>query len=380
MTRPVKIARVQAWAMRCPIKTPVVTSFGIMTNRPTVFVRIEDDDGAFGWGEIFANWPAAGAEHRANLLKADIADLLIGFSADQPQDLFHHLRKETRIRALQCGEPGPFRQVIAGLDIALWDLFARRAGVPLRTFLHPQAPSHVPVYASGIHIDAAAEMIDDARAKGFRNFKVKVGFDLNTDINGIQTLSGTLSAAETLAADANQAWDVKTTQLFAKGVGANDLQWLEEPIPAFSSLADWTELAATVPIPLAAGENIAGYDDFDRVLANRHLKVVQPDLMKWGGVTGSYDIAGRILAQGARYCPHYLGGAIGLAASAELLAAAGGDGVLEVDVNANPLREAFDVTQDRLRGPLWQCDAKPGLGIETLPDELDRYVSVAIEI
>ena len=80
-------------------------------------------------------------------------------------------------------------------------------------------------------------------------------------------------------------------------------------------------------MPLAAGENIAGYEEYDAALANGHLGVVQPDLMKWGGFTACHDIAKRILGHNARYCPHYLGGGIGLAASAELLAAAGGDGV-----------------------------------------------------
>lgn len=60
---PVTITRIEAFAFRAPIKTPVETSFGRMSDRPAVFLRIEDADGAFGQGEVFANWPAAGAEH-----------------------------------------------------------------------------------------------------------------------------------------------------------------------------------------------------------------------------------------------------------------------------------------------------------------------------
>ena len=70
------VARIQAWSFRCPTPKPVATSFGIMCDRPAVLVRIEDHDGAFGWGEIWANWPAAGAEHRvgAGALAFDLAD------------------------------------------------------------------------------------------------------------------------------------------------------------------------------------------------------------------------------------------------------------------------------------------------------------------
>ena len=66
------LTRIQVWAFRSPTKRPVATSFGIMHDRPAVLVRIEDSDGAFGWGEIWANWPAAGAEHRVRLLEMDI--------------------------------------------------------------------------------------------------------------------------------------------------------------------------------------------------------------------------------------------------------------------------------------------------------------------
>ena len=117
----ITIARIQAWVFRSPTKKPVATSFGIMHDRPAVIVRVEDPDGAFGWGEIWANWPAAGAEHRLRLLEMDVAHLVLGAQFESPIDFFHTLEKQTRIRAVQCGEIGPFAQVIAGLDIAIWD-------------------------------------------------------------------------------------------------------------------------------------------------------------------------------------------------------------------------------------------------------------------
>ena len=101
-----------------------------MCDRPAVLVRIEDHDGAFGWGEIWANWPAAGAEHRVRLLEMDIAPLLVGTRAQRPEDFFHRLEQQTQIRATQCGEIGPFNQVIAGLDRTMG-----HGGAPFRTAL-----------------------------------------------------------------------------------------------------------------------------------------------------------------------------------------------------------------------------------------------------
>lgn len=122
---PVTITRVTVEAYRTPISRTVDTSFGRMTDRPAVFLRLDCTSGCFGWGEVFANWPAAGAEHRVNLLERDIAPLVVGKTFRSPGELFHRLTGQTRIRAYQCGEEGPFQQVIAGLDMALWDLFAR---------------------------------------------------------------------------------------------------------------------------------------------------------------------------------------------------------------------------------------------------------------
>jgi L-alanine-DL-glutamate epimerase-like enolase superfamily enzyme len=375
-----RIRRLEARAFRCPLARPVETSFGIMHDRPAVFLRIEDDEGAFGWGEIFANWPAAGAEHRVRLLERDLAPLVLGEKAGAPEDLFHRLEAETRIRALQCGEPGPFRQVIAGIDIALWDLVARRAGQPLRRVLSDQARAAMPAYASGIHIAEAGEVIERARRAGFRDFKVKVGFDRAEDPRRVQATAAGLEPGESLCADANQAWGLEAAQAFLSAVAPAGLRWMEEPMPADAPAADWAALAAASAVPLAGGENLAGYAEFHAAVDAGALRVIQPDIAKWGGLTGCRDVARKAMAAGHRYCPHFLGGGIGLAASAELLAAVGGDGLLEVDVNPNPLREAFADVTARLADGRWQGTEAPGLGIETLPEELTQYQTASAEV
>ena len=99
--------------------------------------------------------------------------------------------------------------------------------------------------------------------------------------------------------------------------------WLEEPLRADRPWSEWQRLAQASPIPLAAGENAGSDEAFDRLIASRAVAVVQPDLAKWGGVSGVREVAARIVAAGLRFCPHYLGAGIGLAASAHLLAAHG---------------------------------------------------------
>lgn len=371
------ISRIDVEAYRVPLERPVATSFGIMTSRPAVFVRLEAADGAFGWGEIFANWPAAGAEHRARLLVEDVAELVLG-SDLAPGALYRHLDAATSIRALQCGEWGPFRQVIAGLDTAHHDLAARRAGVPLARALAPGAALEVPAYASGIDVRAAAPAIEAARGQGFAAFKVKVGFDLDRDIAAVGEVASGLREGERLFTDANQGFGVEETLRFCAGTGDAGLGWLEEPIRADAPGADWRRIADTVAVPLAGGENLAPESAFEAAIGEGVLSVIQPDVAKWGGVTGCLAVARQALDAGRMYCPHFLGGGIGLAASAHLLAAAGGPGLLEFDVNPNPLREAFLGGVGRIEGGAMVLPDRPGLGVEALPEELAPYRTLAL--
>ncbi|SHH77805.1 mandelate racemase/muconate lactonizing enzyme family protein [Marivita hallyeonensis] len=370
---PITLTRIDVSAYRAPIDTPVATSFGVMTNRPAVFVRLEDSDGAFGFGEIFANWPAAGAEHRARLVAEDFADLLISQSFNGLTGLFDTLTRKTHIRALQCGEWGPFRQVIAGLDTAYVDLLARRADVSVARFLNPDAAPEVPCYASGIAIAQAATEIPASRAAGFSAFKVKVGFDADRDVALLSAAFDGLKEGDTLCADANQAWDFSAAKDFLDRTTDLPLGWLEEPLPADAPLPDWQALRKAAHVPLAGGENITGLGGFSDAIGSDVFSVLQPDIAKWGGLSGCWQVAQAIRQSGLRFCPHFLGGGIGLIASAHLLAAAGGDGFLEVDVNPNPLRDAFAPWGDTETRGVMKISAAPGLGISELPDSVASY-------
>lgn len=370
---PIRVRRIEAWALRAPIQTPVETSFGIMRDRPAVFVRVEDGAGGVGIGEIWCNFPGCGAEHRVEMATQEIGPLFAGREFSSPEDAFDRLTEKVHVRVLQTGEVGPYRQVMAGLDIALWDLVARRAGRPLRNHLNASAASAVPAYASGIHIAAAKHMVPQARANGYRAFKVKVGFDPDRDLAMLKEIASGLEDGERLFMDANQGWDADTALAFSRKCEGLGIGWLEEPIPADAPPGDWERLAKEGAVPLAAGENLAA-DQFDPVLADDTLSFVQPDVAKWGGVSHCYPLAGRILKSGKCYCPHFLGGGIGLAASAHLLAAAGGPGLLEIDANPNPLREGFGF--DEMSAGMMKLPDGPGLGIPELPSRVVDFVTL----
>lgn len=370
--RAARLRRIEAQVYRCPVETPVRTSFGVMRERPALLLRVEDDEGAVGWGEVWCNFPECGAEHRARLVDMVLAPLLEGRAIDDPPGIREELASRTAVLAIQAGEPGPFHQCIAGIDIALWDLAARRAGQPLWRYLGASDPT-VRVYASGINPEAPEKVAAKCHAEGHRAFKLKVGFGEQRDLANLRAMRSTLDPGSALMVDANQAWDISTALSMAAGMEAFDLGWLEEPLRADRPWREWQALARATRIPLAAGENLAGREDFEAALATRALRVIQPDVAKWGGISGCLAVARRILQSHARYCPHYLGAGVGLLASAHLLAAAGGDGMLEIDANPNPLRSLTCGAIARVRDGCVLLDDTRGLGAAVDPALLREF-------
>jgi L-alanine-DL-glutamate epimerase-like enolase superfamily enzyme len=218
------------------------------------------------------------------------------------------------------------------------------------------------VYASGINPTGSKAMAEAALGRGHRALKLKIGFDAATDRANLTALRA-LVGSGFLATDSNQAWSIEQALANVPMLEDFDLAWLEEPIRADCPWEQWQALRRATRVPLAAGENVAGHTAFAQIVAGDVLSFVQPDVAK-GGITGCIDIARKVRAAGKTYCPHYLGGGIGLLASAHLLAGAGGDGLLEIDANDNPLRDDFCGPVAKVTdGTITLADA-PGLGID----------------
>ncbi len=366
-----RIDKLDCWVLRAPIKEAVANAFGAMTNRPAVFLRITANDGAFGWGEVFANFPQVGAEHRARLAASIFAPLLPGVDATDPAPARELLERRTRQMAIQCGEPGPFAQITGAVDQALWDMAARRAGVPL--WKHLGGANRVRVYASGIGPEHVVATALAKRAEGYRAFKLKVGFGSERDVANLAALRAELDDEATIMCDANQGWTPEEAPARIAELAPYRPHWIEEPIGADQPPAVWGALAARSDVPLAAGENLRGQPAFVEAIDAGYLAFVQPDVGKWGGVSGGLEVARHAASRYVAYCPHWLAGGVGLAASMHALAASGSaGGYAEVDANPNPLREGvFAVVVED--GWVTLSDA-PGLGVEPDIVRLAPYV------
>ena len=368
----IKLKSVEVSVYRYPLETIVQTSFGTMYDRPMVLVKLTDEDDFAGVGEVWCNFPAVGAEHRARLIESVFKPLLTGKLFDGPAKAFDLLTKKTWVLGLQTGEFGPIAQCIAGIDIAFHDLMARRDKTPLWKYLGGVSDS-VKTYASGINPTNAEKTAETALEAGHQALKLKIGFDLAQDIQNIKSLRALLGKKGQLMVDANQAWTVNEAKEMMQKIAAYDIKWLEEPIHADRPDDEWRSVKASGNTPLAGGENIMGDRHFNRLIEAGYLSVIQPDLAKWGGLTETVPVARKIIAAGIRYCPHYLGGGIGLLASAHALAAVGGNGVLEFDINKNPLRSIFVDACFKTSSSLMKLGDSPGLGVEVDFRDISKY-------
>ena len=368
----IKITKLDVMVYRFPLATPVQTSFGLMQNRPMVLVKLTSDEGIIGWGEIWCNFPNVGAEHRAHLTRSVFAPLVLSTCHETPEAAFDFLTKATWVLGLQTGETGPLAQCVAGIEVALSDIFGKQKAMPL-WMLYGGETGDVPVYASGINPTNPATIASTAIELGYRGLKLKIGFGQKRDCENLAALQQVAGEEVKLMADANQAWELDEALVMFDALADFDLDWLEEPIAADRPKQDWESLKQAAPMLIAAGENIQGEQEFAAIISDDILGVIQPDLAKWGGLSKTIPIARSIITAGKRYCPHYLGGGIGLVASAHALAAVGGDGILEVDINPNPLRtELVGDLLTTIPGTA-SLGSMPGLGYEPDLAPLKNY-------
>lgn len=372
LTPPLRLAKAQALVFRVPIDEPVQTSFGIMHDRPSVLVRVEDLEGRVGWGEIWCNFPSVGAEHRARLFESAVAPILLEREWTSPQEAFAVATQRLHVLGIQCGEPGTVAQAIAGGDMALWDLVARRAGEPL--WRHLGGTDRICTYASGLSPTHPEKLAAVKREEGYRAFKLKVGFGKERDQGNLKALRELLGDDTTLMVDANQAWDVDQAIQMSRELAPWRPVWLEEPMAADRPWSEWVRLAKASPVPLAGGENMRGAAQFTDALACGAFQVVQPDMGKWGGFSGCLPVAREVLAAGRMFCPHWLGGGIGLVASMHLKAAVGGPGYVEVDSNPNPLRDWLAVPKLPVHEGVVTLPASEGLGVEPDLDAVRSFL------
>ena len=232
------------------------------------------------------------------------------------------------------------------------------------SLLSPGPAVRVAAYATGLSPERLGDALRREKASGHRAFKLKLGFGEATDLSSMRLARETVGRLP-VAVDANQAWDLPQAMRMAQHLGEFEPLWLEEPIAADAPEIDWRRLRQATAIPLAAGENLYTAQALQELIDAGHVQYVQPDPVKWGGITGVRRIALKTAAAGRVFCPHFIGSGLGAAACRHLVAAVGSaQSLVEVDPNENPLRDPLALPVAELREGGYAMPDAPGLGVK----------------
>ncbi len=335
------------------------------TTLDVLLVRLDTDEGLTGWGEAFGH---AVIPATRSALETLVAPLLLGRDAGDIEALMCDLSQRLHL----FGRNGPVTYALSGVDIALWDLAGKRAGLPLYRLLGGAARSDVPAYASLLRYgepEAVARNSREAARRGYRDIKLH-----EITEPAVRAAREALGPEPLLMVDTNCPWSVSEAQGMARAFGPHELRWLEEPVWPPEDHAGLA-LVRREGIPIAAGENAAGLHDFRHLFEAGAVDIAQPSVTKVGGVTETRKIIALAGEFGVRPVPHCAYFGPGYLAALHLVATLPEETPLErlfLDLEASLFPGFTDPVDGRVPVP-----ARPGLGCDPDPAVLARYGDAA---
>jgi D-galactarolactone cycloisomerase len=378
------IAEIRVHPISVPLDRAFWMSLEPYREAAEIVVEIETEGGLVGVGEIHGR-PQAEIARILDRFRG----LLVGEDALDHARLYELLFRSTFSRDAESfgaadGQPHfgaggkpQMMAAIAGIDIALWDIKGKAAGMPLWKLLGGRRNA-VPAYASGGYygpngeaaIDLLLEEMTGYWELGYRAVKMKVGGpSLADDVARVRAVRETLPQIA-LMLDANSGWDVPTAIEAARALEPFEITWLEEPTAWFDPLFGLARVGAETTIPLASGERELHRFGCRDLIDHTPIRYMQFDCTRAGGVTEWLRVAAYAGAHGVRMAPHHDPQIHG-----HLVAAVENGHILEVF--PNPVRDPvwrglFSERPESARGEVRLSD-RPGLGIELDRDFLDRH-------
>src|SRR3954447_1869802 len=369
-----RIGDVQGFPTSFPVdpKNTVTLGIGRAVKRDAVIVKVTTEAGVVGYGESHhGRCPGAVAA----LVNTTLKQLVVGQDANDVVGIWN------KIYVRQLGSHGMGAGAclaMSGIDMALWDIRGKALGVPLYKLLGGSAKP-IPAYAGGVSLgyQEPRALVAEAQpliAAGYKAIKLRVGDTPKRDLARVAAVREALGDDIAILVDANTGYTVADARKVMPGYEDLDIGWLEEPFPAHD-YASYRLAATFSSVPLAAGENHYTRFEFNRVIEDGSITILQPDLSKTGGVTEALRIAAMASAYKLTINPHSSMTGINMAASIHFLASIDNGGWFEGDVSRNNhFRDTltstpYTVGADGCVRPL----EKPGIGVEVDEDFIKKH-------
>jgi L-talarate/galactarate dehydratase len=303
-----RIRHVSLSSIVLPLDTPV-SDAKVLTGRQKpmtevvfLFAEIASEHGHHGIGFSYSKRAGGPAQYAH---AKEVAENLLG---EDPSDIAKVYDKLLWAGA-SVGRSGVATQALAAIDTALWDLKAKRAGLPLAKLLGAHRDSVRTYNTTGgflhVPIEEVKARASRSLADGIGGIKIKVGQpDLKEDLRRLAAVRDHLGDEVPLMVDANQQWDRPTALRFGRAVEDLGLVWIEEPLDAYDAEGH-AQLAAALDTPIATGEMLASVAEHVRLIEARAVDVIQPDAPRIGGITPFLRLATLADHAGLQLAPHF---------------------------------------------------------------------------
>ena len=386
-----RITAVKCLQLKFPYEQPIYDALFKAGHRQALLVEVHTDEGICGIGEAASfGGPMSST---AEVIENELAPRIIG------EDPFcvERIWRKLYYRSWQHGRGGIVVCAISGLDIALWDIIGQKTNTPLYKLLGGYTDK-VTAYASGgfYRRDKGTKQIAQEMKlyveQGFKAVKMKVGrnktamnplevmpdndftYSLAEDLERVAAVREAIGPDIKLLVDANAAWDQQTALKMGKEFDKLDVYLIEEPVCTDNHSAS-NLLVQNIVAKIGGYETEQLSFNFDQLIKNESVDVVQPDLSWAGGITECRKIANMAYVSHKEFAPHCFSSAVLLAASLHMLCAVPNAGLLEFDRNPNGLRE--EIVKNPLRIDEEGCvsvSQEPGLGLELDYDKIEKYL------
>ncbi len=371
-----RVARLDAY----PLGYPEPNNQG--KTRHICLVRIEADNGAVGWGEAVSGSEPASLATKI-MAEQELAPLVVGRDPRHVAERWQQLRDAT----YWTGNGGIVTFAISAIDMALWDLAGRMAGLPVCDLLGPRRTDRIRAASSVIFdtadLDGIGRQFADLRSAGYSVLKggwghelsIAFGRDADRDLAIVRTVREAAGDDAEIIVDvvAGAAWTPEHAIRMATSFAPYRLYWLEDALTE-QDVAGWQELRAATSTRLCTGEKGWTAHHYDNLIRSGAIDVVMIDPARAEGITGAKAVIDRAAAAGLFWNAHCWSGALNTAAALNLAAASSNTLVLELKPLPSPMQHELVDQPISMRDGWVDVTSRPGLGVEVDEAVVRRYL------
>ena len=316
-----KITSIKSHVLRYELDKELGYSQQYYKHRTAHLVEVETDEGITGWGECFG--PGNIALANKYIVEKVIQPLIKGDDPLKKEYIWHKVYNLLR----DSGQKGMPIQALSGIDIALWDILAKKSNLPLYQLLGGKTNDKIPVYGYGMMlqkkpVEELCELFKNEasqiKEKNFKAMKMKIGMGPKEDLKLVSAVRDTIGSEFKLMVDANHAYNKNDALYVGKGLDEMNIYWFEEPV-APEDYDSYKELKEKLKTNIAGGEAEFTKYGWNQLIKNNCIDIAQPEVCGLGGITEYLKVSALAQSNFIPIVNHVWGSALSVAVNLHLL-------------------------------------------------------------